>query len=248
MKPLIGITCSMGLGIYSMNMENLPQEQHRMNDTYVKAVLQAGGIPVVIPAYEDHSLVKALVDRLDGVLLSGGGDLDPALYGRRPNAHLGSVSPRRDAAELAIARYVIEETDKPLLGVCRGVQVMNVAMGGSLYIDLPDEGKLAHSLGMYPRHQVTHEIDVAENTHLAEAMGVGRSWVNSFHHEAVRELAEGFTVSASSVPDDVIEAIELPGERFVVGVQWHPEELQARQEARQLFQNFVAAAALNAAQ
>lgn len=242
MKPLIGITCSMGLGIYSMTMENLPQEQHRMNDTYINAIIQAGGVPVVIPAYEDLSLVKDVIDRLDGVLLSGGGDLDPALYSRRPNAHLGSVSPRRDAAEIAIARYVIRETDKPLLGICRGVQVMNVAMGGSLYIDLPDEGKLAHSLTMYPRSQVSHEIDVAENTRLAKAMGAGSNQVNSFHHEAVKDVAEGFVVSASSVPDDVVEAIELPGERFVLGVQWHPEELTARQEARQLFRDFVTAA------
>lgn len=242
MKPLIGITCSMGLGIYSMTMENLPQEQHRLNDTYMKAIARAGGIPVVLPAYDDISLVQEVIQRLDGVLLSGGGDLDPALYSRRPNAHLGSVSPRRDAVELAIAQYVIRETDKPLLGICRGVQVMNVAMGGSLYIDLPDEGKLAHSLTMYPRYQVTHEIDVAENTRLARAMGSGNNWVNSFHHEAVKELGEGFVVSARSLPDDVIEAIELPGERFVVGVQWHPEELTARQEAKRLFRDFVDAA------
>lgn len=119
---------------------------------------------------------------------------------------------------------------------------MNVAMGGSLYIDLPDEGKLAHSLNMYPRHQVSHEIEVTSGTHLAKAMGAGTNLVNSFHHEAVKDLAEGFAVSAVSVPDDVVEAIELPGDRFVVGVQWHPEELTAREEARQLFKNFVAAA------
>lgn len=243
MKPLIGITCSMGLGIYSMTMENMPQLQHRMNDSYVKAVIQAGGIPVVIPAYEDTELLREVIDRLDGVLLSGGGDVDPVRYGQRANAHLGSVSPRRDAAEIAIARYVIEETDKPLLGICRGVQVMNVAMGGSLFIDLPSEGKLAHSMGMYPRDQVTHEIEVLADTRLAEAMGSGIGRVNSFHHEAVKELAEGFAVSASSVPDDVVEAIEMPGGRFVVGVQWHPEELTAREEARQLFRDFVAAAA-----
>lgn len=242
MKPLIGITSSMGLGIYSMTMDNLPQVQHRMNDTYVRAIVQAGGIPVVLPSYEDLFVVKALVDRLDGVLLSGGDDLDPALYARRANAHLGTVCPRRDAAEIAIAQYVLRETDKPLLGICRGIQVMNVAMGGSLHIDLPDEGKLAHSLTMYPRDQLTHEVLVMENTHLSEAMGAGSSRVNSFHHQAVRELAEGFAVSAVSVPDDVIEAIELPGERFVVGVQWHPEELTARQEARALFKAFVAAA------
>lgn len=242
MKPLIGITCSLGLGIYSMTMDNLPQVQHRMNDTYIKAILAAGGIPVVLPSYEDLDVVKPLIDRLDGVLLSGGDDVDPALYDCRPNARLGTVWPRRDAAEIAIAQYVIRETDKPLLGICRGIQVMNVAMGGSLYIDLPSEGKLAHSLGMYPRHQVSHGVQVAENTKLAEIMGSGARWVNSFHHQAVKDLAEGFAVSAISDDDDVVEAMELPGERFVVGVQWHPEELTAREEARELFVRFVAAA------
>lgn len=242
MKPLIGITCSMGLGIYSMTQENLPQEQHRLNDTYMKAIVRAGGIPVVIPSYEDLTLVKEVVDRLDGVVLSGGVDLDPYLYSQRANAHLGSVSPRRDAAELEIARYVIRETDKPLLGICRGIQVMNVAMGGSLYIDLPNEGKLAHSLGMYPRNVPTHDVEVAENTHLAKAMGAGVNRVNSFHHEAVKEVAEDFRVSAWSVPDDVIEAIELPGDRFVLGVQWHPEELTAMEEAGNLFRALVGAA------
>lgn len=242
MKPLIGITCSMGLGIHSMTMENMPQNQHRLSDTYVNAVMQAGGIPVLLPSYEDLSLVKQAIDRLDGVLLSGGGDLDPALFGRRANAHLGSVSPRRDAAELEIARYVIRETDKPMLGICRGVQVMNVAMGGSLYIDLPGEGKLAHNLTMYPRNIPTHEVEVCENTHLAAATGSGVKRVNSFHHQAVKDLAEDFVVSARSLPDDVIEAIELPGPRFVVGVQWHPEGLTAMEEARNLFRALVEAA------
>ena len=242
MKPLIGITCSMGLGIYSMTQENMPQLQHRMNDTYIQAVVHAGGIPVVMPSCEDMDLMKAAVDRLDGVLLSGGDDIDPARYSTRANAHLGTVLPRRDAAELAIARYVMEETEKPLLGICRGIQVMNVAMGGSLYIDLPDEGKLAHSLGMYPRGAVSHKVEVADGTHLAEIMGAGERSVNSFHHQAVKELAEPFIVSARSLPDDVIEAIEMPGHRFAVGVQWHPEELTSREEAAELFRRFVLAA------
>ena len=242
MKPLIGITCSMGLGIYSMTQENMPQLQHRMNDTYIKAIESAGGIPVVLPSYEDMSLMKDVVDRLDGVLLSGGDDVDPAHFNMRPNAHLGTVTPRRDAAELAIARYVIEETRKPLLGICRGIQVMNVAMGGSLHIDLPTEGKLAHSLGMYPRGALSHGIEVAAGTHLAGIMGAGERGVNSFHHQAAKELADGFVISARSIPDDVVEAIELPGERFVVGVQWHPEELTAREEAAELFRRFVRSA------
>lgn len=242
MRPLIGITCSMGLGIYSMTQENMPQLQHRMGDNYIKAITNAGGIPVILPNNADLSTVREIVDRLDGVLLSGGGDVDPALYGRRPNGHLGSVNPRRDAFEIAIAQYVLNETDKPLLGVCRGIQVMNVAMGGTLYIDLPSEGKPSHSLGMYQRDQVSHAITVAENTRLAAIMGQGQGWVNSFHHEAVLDPADCFAVSAVSVPDDVIEAIELPGDRFALGVQWHPEELTAREETRKLFKAFVTAA------
>lgn len=242
MKPLIGISSSMGLGIYSMTQDNLPQEQHRLGDNYVKAIIQAGGVPVILPSWEDPAIMEAMVEGLDGILLSGGGDVDPVRYGQRANGHLGGVSPRRDAAEFALAQYVIHKTNKPLLGICRGVQVMNVAMGGSLFIDLPDSGKLCHSLTMYPRHVTTHDIRVEENTKLAQIMGPGVSRVNSFHHEAVDALADCFTVTARSVPDDVIEAIELPGDRFVVGVQWHPEELTVLEESRNLFRAFVEAA------
>lgn len=238
MKPLIGITGSMGLGIWSMTQEFQPQEQHRLGDKYVQAIIRAGGIPVILPCCEDPSVMEAMADRLDGVLLSGGGDVDPAVYGQRANGHLGTVSPRRDAAEIALAKYIIEKTDKPLLGICRGVQVMNVAMGGTLHIDLPDAGKLCHSLTMYPRHMTTHQVDVVKGTKLSEIMQ-DADRVNSFHHEAVDALAECFVVTAKSVPDDVIEAIEVPGDRFVVGVQWHPEELITREEAARLFRTFV---------
>lgn len=242
MKPIIGISCSMGQNIYSMTMENRPQLQHRMNDTYINAVLQAGGIPVILPNLEDTSVIPELVDGLDGILLSGGGDVDPVLFGERATGHLGTVTPRRDTFELALAKYVLENTDKPVLGICRGIQVMNVAMGGSLYIDLPDAGKLCHSLDMYPRNSVTHDVCIAENTRMASIMGGTSARVNSFHHQAVKEAAQGFVVSAWSAPDDVVEAMELQGSRFAVGVQWHPEELVHRDEARKLFSRFVDAA------
>lgn len=242
MKPLIGITGSMGLGIWSIHQEHMPAEQHRLSDSYVKAIIQAGGIPVMLPCCEDEALMKAMADKVDGLLLSGGGDVDPQIYGQRATGHLDTVTPRRDTAELAIAKYVIEETNKPVLGICRGVQVMNVAMGGTLHIDLPDAGKLCHSLTMYPRHLTSHSVEVAENSHLAQSYGAGQQKVNSFHHEAVDAVAPVFLVTARSVPDDVIEAVELPGERFVVGVQWHPEELTAREDARNLFRSFVEAA------
>lgn len=242
MKPIIGITCSMAQYIYSMTMENTPQLQHRMNDTYVNAVLAAGGIPVILPNYEDISVIPELAEGLDGLLLSGGNDIDPAVFGERATAHLGTVTPRRDAFELALARYVLKETGKPVLGICRGIQVLNVAMGGSLHIDLTEDGKQAHTLAMYPRSAVTHDVRIAENTRMERIMEGTAGRVNSFHHQAVKDLAEGFVVSAWSEPDGVVEAMELPGDRYVVGVQWHPEELVHRTESRNLFTSFVDAA------
>lgn len=242
MRPLIGITCGMGQAIYSLTQENLPQLQHRLGDSYVKAVVRAGGIPVLLPNNTDLSCVKEIAQGLDGFLLSGGGDVDPVSFGERATEKLGTVTPRRDAFELALCRYVLEKTEKPVLGICRGIQVMNVAMGGSLHIDLPSDGKLCHSLNMFPRDVYSHGVVVASGTRMAQIMGEGMGKVNSFHHQAIRDLAEGLVVSARSVPDDVVEAVELPGDRFVVGVQWHPEELVNCPEAVNLFNSFIQAA------
>ena len=239
MKPMIGITCSMGQNIYSMTMANTPQMQSRLNDTYVQAIARAGGIPVILPSCEDLDSIPELVERMDGILLSGGPDLDPALFGERATRNLGSVMPRRDQFELELTRYVVEKTNKPLLGICRGIQVLNVALGGTLHIDLPDDGKLCHSMDMYPRNIPTHDIRVMENTALASIMGAGISRVNSFHHQAPKDVPSKLAVSAVSVPDDVVEAVEIPGDRFVVGVQWHPEELVAMEAAASLFRQFV---------
>lgn len=242
MRPLIGISCSMGQAIYSMHQENVPQMQHRLGDSYVKAVTQAGGVPVLLPNNLDVSTVEEIAEGLDGFLLSGGGDVDPALFDMRATAQLGSVTPRRDHFELALTRYVLEHTDKPVLGICRGIQVMNVAMGGTLHIDLGAEGKLCHSLNMYPRNVRTHDLKIIPGTRMAGIMGGCDGRVNSFHHQAVRDVADCFEVSAVSADDEVVEAVEQPGERFVVGVQWHPEELTEFPEAQALFRSFVEAA------
>ena len=155
---------------------------------------------------------------------------------------LGAIVPQRDRFELALARKVLETTHKPLLGICRGLQVMNVAMGGSLYQDLTSAGFPSHSLSMYPRHEVTHGVQIVPGTRLAQIMGNGTGRVNSFHHQAIKKLADGFVCAARSLPDDVIEAIEVQGDRFAVGVQWHPEELTEREEARALICQFILAA------
>ena len=243
MRPLIGISCSMGQAIYSMTQDNVPQLQHRLGDNYVKAIVQAGGVPVLLPNNVDLSSVKEIAAGLDGFVLSGGGDVDPALFGQRATGQLGAVTPRRDDFELALTRYIMQETDKPVLGICRGIQVMNVAMGGTLHIDLPSDGKLCHSLTMYPRNVRSHDVKILPGTRLESIMEGNRGRVNSFHHQAIRQLADCFSVSAVSAEDDVVEAVELPGERFAVGVQWHPEELTEFKEAKALFRSFVEAAA-----
>lgn len=242
MRPLIGISCSMGQAIYSLNQDNVPQLQHRLGDNYVKAITQAGGVPVLLPNNLDITTVEEIAAGLDGFLLSGGGDVDPYLFGERATEKLGAVTPRRDDFELALAQYVLKKTDKPVLGICRGIQVMNVAMGGTLHIDLPSDGKLCHSMGMYPRNIRTHGVSVTSCTRMAEIMDGTEGRVNSFHHQAIRNVADCFAVSAVSVPDNVVEAVEMPGERFVVGVQWHPEELTEYEEAKTLFRSFVEAA------
>jgi len=243
MRPLIGISCSMGQAIYSLTQNNIPQMQHRMNDSYIKAVTMAGGIPVILPNNMDVSCVEELAQRLDGFILSGGDDVDPALFGQRATAKLGPVIPRRDNFEIALVKQIMETTDKPILGICRGIQVLNVALGGSLHIDLPSDGKLCHSMGMYPRNVRTHGVHVMSGTRMETIMDGQDGQVNSFHHQAIRDVADGLVVSAVSSDDEVVEAVELPGERFVVGVQWHPEELTEYPEARNLFLSFVEAAA-----
>lgn len=240
MRPLIGISCSMGQAIYSLNQDNVPQLQHRLGDSYVKAITQAGGVPVLLPNNLDITTVEEIAAGLDGFLFSGGGDVDPCLFGERATEKLGTVTPRRDDFELALAQYVLSRTDKPVLGICRGIQVLNVAMGGTLHIDLPSDGKLCHSLAMYPRNVRSHEITILEDTRLEQVMGL-KGRVNSFHHQAIKDLAEGLKVTAVSEPDQVIEAVEAPGERYIVGVQWHPEELVEFPEARNLFAGFVRA-------
>ena len=242
MKPLIGITCAIGMNITSLNMRHMPSQMHRLSDAYMKAVALAGGIPVLIPVYEDLALVKDVIDRLDAVILTGGEDPDPAHYGQRATGRLGTISPRRDAFDFEVVRYVLQETEKPVLAICRGTQVMNVAMGGSLYIDLEAAGKLAHMLSMYPLHMESHEAEVAKGTRLAGILGEGICGINSFHHQAIKDVAEGFCAAAVSVPDGVVESIELPGERFVLGVQWHPEEMTQLEHQLELFRALVQAA------
>lgn len=208
--------------------------------TYLGAVEDAGGLPVILPPIGDRSL-EALLGRLDGICLSGGPDLDPSTYGAEPHDELGPTETEADHAELAAVRLA-DRMELPMLALCRGIQTLNVARGGTLHQHLPDVYGLGidHSQTL-DGGRCVHGVEVAAGSRLARICGAGRLDVNSFHHQAIDRLGEGLEVVARS-DDGLIEAVEAPGERFCVGVQWHAETVTAISEHAALFEALVAAA------
>lgn len=211
-KPIIGITCSV----------NWKDERQQQNETYIQAVLKAGGVPVLLPAVSSEAVIMEHAQFIDGLIVSGGPDMDPKYFGEQPVPELGVVNPAMDASESVLIRRILE-LDKPLLGICRGEQVLNVVSGGTLYQDLrralPDV--LKHGQDQ-PRWFPSHSVRIVPDTKLAEILQAEELPVNSFHHQAVARVAPGFVATAYA-PDGVIEAIESQNHRFVIGVQWHPE-------------------------
>jgi putative glutamine amidotransferase len=191
--------------------------------TYPAAVQLAGALALILPP--DDAVSESpdlLLDRIDALLLAGGADVDPASYGAAPDPETGRVWPERDRFEIALVRHAIER-DIPVLGVCRGMQILNVALGGTLHQHLPDvigSDRHRHTPGRFGDHEVTLE----PGSHAARATGTERSLVKSHHHQGIAELGEGLVATGWSPEDRLIEALELPGERYVLGVLWHPEE------------------------
>lgn len=234
--PLIGITTHPAASPDGAELDLLL-------DDIVGAVERAGGQPVLLPVGLQPATLRGLYSRLDGLLLSGGGDLDPACYGAGPHPSVSGVDPRRDKAELALARWAALE-DKPFFGICRGAQVLNVALGGTLYRDLGEHpGALQHTFDWpaHPHDRRAHPVQVAEASRLASILGLPVLEVNSLHHQACRDLAPGLQAVARA-PDGLVEALELPGRRFALAVQWHPECFPHAPEMRALFSHFVRAA------
>jgi putative glutamine amidotransferase len=217
--------------------------QNRRVTDYLESVRRAGGEPVEVA--DTHESPAAIVARVNGVMLTGGGDVDPALYGEAPDATYEPAEPGRDAFEISLAKAAIE-ANVPLLAICRGMQVLNVAMGGTLIQDIPREvaGALNHSI-REPRFHIAHEVWVSPNSRLwsimADKLDGESLQVNSRHHQAVKRVAPGFEVNATA-PDGVIEGMERPASRFCLAVQWHPENFWRTGEFRPLFEHFLTAA------
>jgi putative glutamine amidotransferase len=217
--------------------------QNRKMEDYLESVRRAGGEPVEVIVGSEPP--EQLVARVDGLLLTGGGDVDPAIYGEAPHASFEAAEHGRDNYEIALARAAMAK-GIPFLAICRGMQVLNVAMGGTLFQDIPSQvtGALDHSVPQ-PRVQIAHEVWVSKGsvlaTLLADHMEDGETChVNSRHHQAVRDVAPGFEITATS-PDGVVEAMERPDSAFCVAVQWHPENFWRTGEFREVFEGLVKA-------
>ena len=243
MRPLIGVTTSevrLAEQVEQTPEGDPPRREMALGLTYMKAVEAAGGLPVVIPPLELEA-VEPLLDRLSGICLSGGPDLDPEAYQERRHPRLGPVEPELDRFELALARAA-DVRGLPILAVCRGAQALNVARGGSLHQHLPDRpGTTIAHRQTQSGERTTHSVEIAPGSLLARVMRRTRARVNSFHHQGVRRLGAGLRATAWA-PDGVIEGIEAPARPFVLGVQWHAETLTARREHAALFEALVAAA------
>ena len=244
--PLIGIPAQTLQAIDGIP-EGLPHSWV-MNARYSLAAQEAGAVPVMLPLFdEDLDALRAVYDHIDGLLLAGGVDMNPETYGEPPHPELGRTDPARDLVELTLAKWAIAE-GKPVLGLCRGHQVLNVALGGTLWQDIAAQvpSAIKHDYfpnAGYPRDYLAHDIVITPGTRLGAAFEAATLPVNSMHHQAVHSLAPSLIASARA-PDGLIEAIEADSPSFVVGVQWHPEVFGATDgPTRRLFQAFVSAAA-----
>ena len=245
LAPVIGVTATLKQDVDCVAQRPLGKFV-RADFDYVEGVAEAGGVPVVLPPIVGPRAAEALLDGMDGLLLSGGSDLGPLYYGEEPIPELGVTIPERDAFEIALLEHALRRKI-PILGICRGMQVLNVALGGTLYQDLPSQMDHMVLLGHRqetPKWQPTHEVEVDGGSKVAEILGADELKVNSYHHQAIKELASGL-VAVAHAPDGVIEAVESGdlSKRWVIGVQWHAEAMRdAGPVHRRLFEAHVSAA------
>lgn len=232
-KPLIGLTPS----------HDTEKGDISMRPTYLKAIQAAGGIPIVLPLTPSKEDLLQLTNSLDGFLFTGGPDIHAFYFGEQTHAGCGNVSPARDTLELALLPLVMG-MKKPVLGICRGIQVLNIALGGDIYQDLPsqfhEDFPVAHKQPFY-YNIPSHTVDVVPGTLLSQICQTNLLKVNSMHHQAVRKVAPGL-IACGHAPGGLVEALEKPDYPYFLGVQWHPEYLWEQDAAAaRLFSSFVKA-------
>lgn len=229
MKPLIGITSNLQDGVLSLSMDN------------VQAIIGAGGVPLVLPNVPPEAAEEELVYTIDGLLVTGGGDLDPLTFGEEPKRNLGTVCPERDKFEISIIKKMLA-LNKPIFAICRGCQVLNVALDGNIYQDIYSEieRELLQHTQNAPRYHASHYVNIKKGSLLYQIVQIESFKVNSYHHQTVKNVSPYLTVAATS-NDGLIEAVESNYHPFVLGVQWHPENMVSVRDrhALSLFNRFV---------
>ncbi|MFB9769172.1 gamma-glutamyl-gamma-aminobutyrate hydrolase family protein [Lactiplantibacillus modestisalitolerans] len=239
-KPMIGIAP----GTLIVDSQMFPGRQRDyVNRDYLRSVTENGGVPLILPVTTDPETIARYVPVIDGLLLCGGHDVAPATYGEAASAKLGGIDPERDTYELALIKAV-HAVHKPILGICRGVQILNVCYGGTLYQDVSampsGQGVLKHMQGQLAAYGI-HDVAVTPDSVLASYLGATKVAVNSFHHQTLRKIAPGFQTVATA-PDQVVEAIEATAGGLQLGVQWHPEMMQQADSVQaRLFAQWIAA-------
>jgi putative glutamine amidotransferase len=238
-SPVIGIT---GYADRSVRPPNIAT--FALARTYVRAVTMGGGTPVIVPPHLEGSSLRGAFDGIDGLILSGGGDIHPSSFGEADCGLLWRIDRKRDQAELSLARWALSE-GLPVLAICRGIQTLNVAAGGTLIQDIPTQipNALTHScIAGHPLPDIAHPVTVDPLSRLANLIGAGDLGVNSAHHQAVKAVGDEL-VAVARAPDGVIEGLESPAHPFCIGVQWHPEVMvESSPPMRCLFQGLIQAA------
>lgn len=232
------------IGVTTMRRENqVGMRLSSLAEAYVEALIQAETCPLLIPNLLPEAALDNLLSRLDGVLFTGGGDIETSYYQEADHPKVSGVEADRDRLELLILERVVND-GKPFLGICRGLQLINVGLEGTLYADIGDQvpGAAKHDYYLdWDRDYLAHTVEVESETRLAGILGEGMVEVNSLHHQAIRELAPDLVTTGYS-PDGIVEAVEMPDHPYGIAVQWHPEWLTAHSQMRALFTAFADAA------
>ena len=243
MKPVIGITVNYDMGnrIGTHTGLGTPlQDWDYIALDYANAVAASGGIPVLIPNLKNPDDMIPFLDRIDGLLLSGGADIEPTLYGDVVKGFCGPIQVRRDAQEMVMLKGAFAKK-MPILGICRGLQFMNVGFGGTMYQDLPTEKGIYHSINVAERNHPIHTVKFSGGM-IRDIMGVDELGTNSYHHQGLKDIAANGTVTGMTA-DGNVEVVEFSGGHpFTLGVQWHPEMMYDSPYTKKLFDAFIAAA------
>ncbi|MCD2137424.1 gamma-glutamyl-gamma-aminobutyrate hydrolase family protein [Salinicoccus halitifaciens] len=230
-QPIIGITTF------------ISEKGLTLPTTYIDAINDSDGVPMVLAKTEDPGKIKTQIDNIDALLLTGGNDIEPALFGEEPHRELGEIEPGRDAYESALIEHALEK-GIPILGICRGAQILNIQQGGTMYQDIYSqmEAELNQHTQKAARNYLAHTVDIEAGSLLHRIVGETSIKTNTFHHQANKDVPDHFIISGLS-PDGVVEAVESTVHDFVIGLQWHPEGTYFNDEAsKKIFQAFVAAA------